>query len=54
MPRFYERIDECDLMRRATRDRWILSIRSGDQSKLARAREVLDLLHPTAIEELLQ
>ena len=54
MPRFYERIDECDFMRRATRDRWILSIRSDDQSKLARAREVLDLLHPTTIEELLQ
>ena len=51
MPRLYDRIDECDFMRGATSERWIVAIRSDDQKKLASAHMVLDRLHPTAIEE---
>ncbi len=51
MPRLYERIDECDFMRGATSDRWVVAIRSDDHHKLANARAVLDALHPAAIEE---
>jgi hypothetical protein len=51
MPKLYERIDECDFMRGATSDRWIVAIRTDDQNKLASARAILDRLHPAAIEE---
>ena len=54
MPRLYERIDECDFMRGATRNQWIVAIRSDDRNELARAREVLDRLHPTVIAEVPQ
>ena len=51
MPRLYERIDECDAMRQATSERWVVAIRSDDDDKLASARAILDRLHPVAIEE---
>jgi hypothetical protein len=51
MPRFYERIDECDSKRRASSDRWILAIRASSENELAAERALLDRLHPAAIEE---
>jgi len=49
MPRFYEPIDECTSIRRATRDMWCAAIFT-DQP--ARARAVLRDLSPVEIEDL--
>jgi len=52
MPRFYEPIDECLSLRQATRDRWLVAIRTDDAEQLGHAREILDRLRPAAIEEM--
>jgi len=52
MPRLYEPIDECPSLRQASRDGWLVAIRTDDPERLARAREILDALGPAAIEEL--
>jgi hypothetical protein len=52
MPRLYERIDECDFMRRASFDRWVLAIRLQDENEIAKARAILARLRPAAIEEI--
>jgi len=51
MPKLYEPIDECDSMRRAMRDRWIVVVRTDDPERLARARDLLGSLRPVSIEE---
>lgn len=51
MPRLYEPIDECDSIRQATRDRWIVVVRTDNPEHLARARDVLGSLRPASIEE---
>jgi ActD protein len=48
MPRLYDPVDEADVMRRATSDRWCLSVRTDDRAVLDQARAVL--MHQDALE----
>ena len=52
LPLLYDPVDESDAMRRATRDRWFLQVRSADPAVLAQARDLLGGLHPVTVEEL--
>lgn len=51
MPRLYEPIDQCDSMRGATRNRWIVAIRTTDPDRLARARNILGGLRAVSVED---
>jgi hypothetical protein len=52
MPRLYERVDDFDSMREAMRAGWLVAIRADEPERLARARAIVDRLHPAAIEEM--
>jgi hypothetical protein len=52
MAKLYDPIDECQSMRQAMRDGWVVAIRNGDMQQLARARQILDGLDPKLIEEM--
>jgi hypothetical protein len=52
MPRLYDPIDECESMRQATRDGWIVAITTRDSSQLDHVSAILGSLSPVAIEEL--
>lgn len=49
LPRLYEPIDDCDAVRRATRDAWCIAIRTDNPDL---ARSILRDLAPAQIEEL--
>jgi len=48
MPRLYEPVDQCALMRRAMRDLWCVAIRTQEQG---RVRELLRKYSPIRIED---
>jgi hypothetical protein len=52
MPRLYDPVDECDLMRRASRDGWLLHVVSADAAVIERARALLRDLGPRRVEDL--
>ncbi|MDQ6869403.1 MAG: DUF3341 domain-containing protein [Pseudomonadota bacterium] len=51
MPSLYDPIDECESLREAMGDGWVIAIRIGDAQVLERARNILDGLDPKLIEE---
>jgi|SRR5579883_350250 hypothetical protein len=52
MPKLYDPIDGCEVMRAAMRDRFLLAIRSKDAGFLRETRSVLERFHPERIEEI--
>ena len=52
LPRHYDPVDESDAMRRASRDRWFVAVRSEDEEVLQAATRLLRESHPVSIEEL--
>ena len=52
MPRLYDPIDEYDSMRQATRDGWLVAIKTQDSGQLARVDALLSGLGPSVIEEM--
>ena len=52
LPRMYDPVDESDAMRRATRDRWFLQVKTADPEMLVTARALLGGLAPISVEDL--
>ena len=52
LPRHYDPVDESDAMRRASRDRWFVSVRNRDAAVLQEATRLLRETNPISIEEL--
>jgi hypothetical protein len=49
---FYDPVDECEAMRRAMRDRWVVAVRTDDPQRRARARAILAEFDASDIEEI--
>ncbi len=52
LPKHYDPVDESDAMRRASRDRWFVQVRSENLEILQAATTILSGMHPVSIEEL--
>jgi hypothetical protein len=52
MPQPYDPVDECAGMRRASRDAWLVAIRSTDPRLIAEVRRLLEPLAPASFEEI--
>lgn len=52
LPRLYHPVDEAAGIRRASQDRWVLQVATGDDAMLERARVMLRELSPLQLEEL--
>jgi hypothetical protein len=50
MPQLYDPVDECDSVRRASRDGWFVAIATSGPEGEARARTLLDALQPSSVE----
>jgi hypothetical protein len=51
LPQPYDPVDECEGIRRALRDGWLVAIRCGDSADMRAARSLLDELRPVSVEE---
>jgi hypothetical protein len=52
MPRLYEPVDNCESMRRAMQDLWIVAVESEDAQRVFQAGDVLAKYHPLCMEEI--
>ena len=52
LPRHYDPVDESAAIRRASRDRWFVQVKSQDKEMLQAATTILGEMHPISIEEL--
>ena len=52
LPHLYDPVDECPCMRRATRDLWIVALRTSRREQIEQARDVARELGACAIEEI--
>ncbi len=52
LPHLYDPVDECRSMRRATRDLWIVALRSRDRERIERARVIARELGASSIAEI--
>jgi hypothetical protein len=51
MPQLYDPVDECQAFGRASRDGWLLAIRTAEADRLDAARALLAAVAPVSIEE---
>ena len=51
LPRLYDPIDECSILKSASRDGWFLAVRTDRTDRLEAARRTVASLHPTSLEE---
>ncbi len=52
LPKLWVPVDECAAMREAMRADWIVTVSPADPAELARARRLLDALHPLSVEDI--
>ncbi len=51
MPALYDPVDECESIRGASRDAWLVRVRANDPERLSEVRAILQPLEPTSCEE---
>jgi hypothetical protein len=51
LPHLYDPVDDCDTLKKASRDGWFLAIRTDAPDRLVEARKLLAALGPRSLEE---